>query len=202
MGDESKGDINISIGDLAKSDEQPKSEFWERLVEILETRWSENSQPHHRLAKAIISLYGLLNICQEAYLRYVDEPTDENDEAWGDALDSLIRTLGSLQITLEIFDHRGFTFLSNYQLIDARARDVWKRNRAAKVRRRGRLGLDDLGRFIEVNSAVSNQSLPSDSELHENVMGDFEAAIEHLGTFIRANFTLEEIFGAQQLAEM
>jgi hypothetical protein len=158
-----------------------------KLVELLDKKWSESRQPRRRLAKAIAVLYSSLSACHEAYLAHRADPELGHFRRWAAALDSLVVTLASVEVTLNVFAPEVRDELVRYIDSEQRASGAYNPDRLLEL---------SLG---EIRYAVGDQVSPWQTEtIQQGDMDDdedFALAVKMLGDFIRANFKLEEIYG-------
>jgi len=132
-------------------------------------------------------LYSALNTCHETYLAHRVARDRDTMRCWAAALDSLVVTLASVEVTLNIFAP---------EVRDELTRYINSERRAAGAFTPEILLENGIG---EIRYAVGDQVAPwSPESLQLNDLDDdedFAHAVKKLGDFIRSNFKLEEIYG-------
>ncbi len=157
--------------------------MWTQLVEIVKTRLESRRLPAHRLAKAAITFYGGMNNCHEAFLNYKAEQTDTNFANFVFSIDALISTLQNLNPKFRIFDREVSDQLQHYTLIENRVDCI------CEPREHVRFQIKLLRQAVRLESDMMDLSVEA--------LGDFDQALETLGSFIKHHFTLEDIFAAE-----
>jgi len=117
----------------------------------------------------VVLLFTAVRTCHEAYLRYSNEQSDENEEAWRTSVETLGSAAKALDITLHILAPDVYSSVTTYVGLE----------RLGVPREARSEGVKFLDKFVWSGD-------PSE--------GDFQVVISRLGEFIRDNFTMEEIF--------
>lgn len=166
--------------------------MWSSLIGIIEKRWHENRQPRKRLAKAVTALYGTMFSCHEAFIRYQDQPNEKNLEIWAYSIDALITTLGNLQVVLNIFHPDLFDFLKRCAMEEAFQTSLSCPDENYFTN----LGLRSLARLIEEECNFNFLPNFKSANIKHIDTRDFHNAMNQLRSFIKKEFSMEEIFGA------
>jgi hypothetical protein len=154
----------------------------EPFIQKLSTA-SEQAPPADRseLVRLVVLLFTAVRTCQQAYLRYREQHTNETYASWHASISTLHTAIESLAATLHIFAPDVFVSVTEYYDIEAIAADrYWDK------------GLEYMNnlpqRAYDFESNTNRGRAPK-------AIG-FDVVIGQLGRFIRENFSMEEVFRA------
>jgi hypothetical protein len=155
--------------------------MWTRLVDIMQTRWRESGQPRDRLAKGALTLYGAMTNCREAFVSFKTDQTDDKYKTFVYAIDALIAVLENLNQRFTLFDAHHTAVLRDYALGESRAMHMHAPSELARAQIK----------VLRAVVSVEYENLNAPTEY----LGEFDDALSRLGDFIRANYSLDDLFG-------
>jgi hypothetical protein len=92
--------------------------MWDKIVEILVSKlWqlpTREQKAERRMKEKIVFLHEGLVYCDDAYVQYKSDPSDENFVNWQRSVDYLIRLLEEVRTTLATFAPDAFNHAVNY----------------------------------------------------------------------------------------
>lgn len=156
--------------------------MWTKLVEIVKAQWRQNDRPRRRLAKGALMLYGAMSNCREAFLRYKTAPSERAFANFAFAIEALLSTLENLDFAFHIFDEELTAMLQAHTI--ERPRETAFDDPAELVRAQIKL----LRLVVKVEF--------DNMDLTPATIGEFDDALDMLGTFIKQRFTKDDLFGA------
>lgn len=154
--------------------------MWTKLVEIIETRWTNTQYRDSSTAKAVNSIYGSMHNCHVAFQYLDNEQNEQNFANFAFAVDGLISTLKNLNPVFQIFDPEPAGRLDAYSLSPGRINAMSNPRQLVTFQIR-------FMRYLVREESILN-GLP------EEEISDFTGSKDRLGEFIQNNLSMPEIF--------
>lgn len=169
--------------------------MWQKIVEILLSKYLSRQTPKRKAAKAFVQLYHSMLICNETFKNYIvlkneDARIKDAQYDWRFAVLTLANNLFKLRMALHIYQPELYSIILSYTLTESEA---------AAIARQGYENIDEFLVSLDEDEQPYHETGRFERFIKETQQleaAEFEHALERLGVFIKGHFTLEDIVDA------